>query len=372
MREQFSALRSCCFLNTATLGQVPRCAVDAINAHLQHRDELAGADLFDWFDAVDEVRASVGKLVGCEGSDIAFIPHASQALSLVFNTIDWKPGDRVVTLESEFPNHYYFAGNLASRGVQLVEVPLDRFFDAVDDRTRLVTISTVNYSTGLRAPVEEISRFVRERDIFFYLDGTQSVGALKTDLSKIQPSVFAVDAYKWMLTPQGIGFMYVRPDVREWMQPQVIGWRSHKAWRDPDNLHHGTPEFKTEAERYEGGIVNFTLIFALGAVVDLMLELGADAIETRVMELAKKTRDILRAAGGELTSNTKPHHDSPIVTARFAGLDASDLSKALRAEGVHVAARKGSLRVSPTFYNNEPDLEHLSRALMQIQSRLLR
>jgi hypothetical protein len=95
-------------------------------------------------------------------------------------------------------------------------------------RTRLVAISTVNYSTGFRPPLEEISETLRRRGILLYLDGTQSLGALQFDVSRIRPDLFAVDAYKWLLSPNGAGFMYVSPELRERLAPAVIGWRSHQ------------------------------------------------------------------------------------------------------------------------------------------------
>ena len=185
-----------------------------------------------------------------------------------------------------------------------------------------MAISTVSYATGFRPPLEEISAELRRRGILLYLDGTQSLGALQFDVARIQPDLFAVDAYKWLLSPNGAGFMYVSPELRERLAPAVIGWRSHKDWRNHENLHHGSPEFAAEAEKYEGGMLPFALLYAMDAVIEMVQAIGPERIEQRVIELASQTRDVLRAAGAVLPGGQRPHYDSQIVTARFPGRDA--------------------------------------------------
>ena len=364
-RAEFPALAEWTFLNTATFGQMPRRAVAAAMRHFERRDRFACADFMDWFDDADRIRQLCARLVHAQPSDIAFIPNASTALSLLLGGIDWKPGDRFVTLQDEFPNHYYHPLFLSGRGVEFVETCWDRFYDAITPRTRLVAISMLNYATGLRAPLAEISAFLHQRGVLFYVDGTQGLGALEFDASRLQPDVLAVHGYKWLLSPNGAGFMYVSPAVRRWLAPSVIGWRSHRGWRDHDNLHHGAPEFKTEAEKYEGGMLTFAVLYAMAASIEMFLEIGPAAIERRVMDLVEKTRSVLREAGAVLLSDRYPHYDSPIIAAQFEGTDPSALALRLEGNRVLVAARHGHLRVSPHFYNDETDLEQFAVALRQ-------
>ncbi|MCP5111348.1 MAG: aminotransferase class V-fold PLP-dependent enzyme, partial [bacterium] len=244
--------------------------------------------------------------------------------------------------------------------------PWDGIVEAITHRTRLVVLSTVNYTSGFRPPLGELSKLLRERGIPLYVDGTQSVGALRFDASEVQPAMMAVHAYKWLLGPTGSGFLYVHPEFRSRLEPTVIGWRSHKDWRRVDNLHHGAPDFVEAAEKYEGGMLNFPSLFAMGASVEMMLEIGPEAIEHRVMELAGKLRDILRGLGGRLLYDEKPHYDSPVVAARFPGVDPSELAKALHQRRILISARHGNLRVSTHFYNNEEDLERLHQGLRSL------
>ncbi len=363
VRREFPALGNWTYLNTATFGQIPRRSVDAIARHFAHRDELACHDFLDWFDGADQVRELIARLIHAEPDDIAFLTHASEALSLLLGGLDWQPGDEVLTLDGEFPNNIYAPSMLASGGVVFREVPWRRFYESLNQRTRVVALSTVNYTGGFRPPLEELAPRLRELGVLLYLDGTQSLGALRFDAASIQPDMLAVHAYKWMLAPNGIGFMYVSPSLRRRLAPRVVGWRSHKGWRNVDNLHHGAPEFTDAAEKYEAGMLAHSLIFALGTSVAMMLDIGPERIERRVQELASMARELLRGLGARLLFDEAPHFDSPVIAARFDGRDASALARALFARRVQVSARHGNLRVSTHFYNNEEDLERLAALL---------
>ncbi len=361
VRREFPALAHWTYLNTATFGQLPRRATEAVARHFAHRDELACADFLAWYDDADRLRAKLGRLINCSPADIAFVPNASTALGLVLAGLDWQPGDRVLTLEHEFPNNLYAPGLLERFEVETIAAAWQRLYESVSARTRLVIVSSVNYNTGFAPPLDELADFLHSRGILLYIDGTQSVGALRFDAGRVQPDMFAVHGYKWLLSPNGAGFFYIAPELRERLQPNVVGWRSHRDWRNVDNLHHGTPELPATAEKYEGGSVSFALLYAMEASVDLLLEIGSEAIERRVLGLAAAARGILRNLGGSVADGA-----SPIVAARFESRDVSALARALKEQRVLVAARRGHLRVSPHLYNNEQDLEIFEWALRKL------
>jgi selenocysteine lyase/cysteine desulfurase len=358
VRREFPALANWTYLNTATFGQLPRRATEAVARHFAHRDELACWDFLAWYDDADRIRAKIARLIGCSPGDIAFVSNASTALGLLLAGLDWHSGDRVLTLEHEFPSNLYAPGLLQRFGVEMIACPWERFYESVNASTRLVILSSVNYNTGFAPPLAELADFLRARGILLFIDGTQSLGALRFDVRRIQPDMFAVHGYKWLLSPNGAGFFYIAPQLRERLQPNVVGWRSHRDWRNVDNLHHGAPEFPTTAEKYEGGSVSFALLYAMEASLELILEIGPEAIEQRVLGLAAAARRILCELGGSVADGS-----SPIVAARFENRDVSALARALKEQRVLVAARRGHLRVSPHLYNNEQDLEVFKRAL---------
>jgi len=358
IRGEFPALSNWTYLNSATFGQLPTRAVEAAAAHWAHRDELACADFLEWYDDAQRLRGSIARLINSNADDIAFVPSASAGLGIVAGGIEWRPGDNVVTLQDEFPNCLYLPALVERYGVEFREVPCERLFESVDQRTRLVAISEVNYASGFRPPLAEISRFLRERGVPLFVDGTQSVGALRMDVQAVDPDAVAVHGYKWMCSPTGVGFLYVAPRLREKLPPNAVGWRSHRTWRDVDDLHHGTPILTDSAEKYEGGGLPFALLYAMEASVDMMLEIGPEAIEKRVLELAASTRQRLARLGAEV-----PDRGSQIVAAKFPGEDSSRLARELKSRRVLVAARHGFLRVSPHFYNNAEDLDRMEQAL---------
>ena len=357
VRGEFPALENWTYLNSATYGQMPRCATQAMMNHLARRDRLACTDFLSWFDDADRLRAAIGRLIHCEADDVGFVPNASTALGILLGGVNWRAGDRIVTLAGEFPNNLY-APHFAGPDVEFVETTWERFYEAITPRTRLVAVSLLNYASGFRTPVEEIAPYLRERGVMLYLDGTQGLGALRLDVSAVRPTMFAVHGYKWMLSPTGAGFFYIDPEVRERIQPSVVGWRSDKRWRGVDDLHLGKPEFRAAAERFEGGMIPFSLLAALEAVVGMMLELGPENIERRVLGLADTLRGELRALGATVADGA-----TPIVSARFSDRDVSALSRMLKERRIVVSARHGYLRVSPHLYNNEQDLRTLSAAL---------
>ena len=373
VRGQFPLLQDWAYLNTASFGPLPSCAVEAAAEHYRRRNDNACLDFLDWYSDIETIRRQAARLVGADADDIAFAPNTATVLSWLINGIEWKAGDHILSLSDEFPNNLYSGAMLEARGVEFTRALVPEghfspaeFLDQVTGRTRLVLLSAVNYSTGLRPPLDPIGAALRERGVLFYVDGTQSVGALATDVRSAHIDVLGVHGYKWLCSPMGIGFAYVRPEVREWLEPSVYSWRSHRNWRDVDHLHHGAPDLPAEAMRYEGGGQNFSGLYAMGAVLRLLESLGRKTVDDRVSAVASSTRDLLRRRGATLLSDHHPHYDSPIIAAKFPQQDASALAVELQQRRIAVAARKGNLRVSPHFFNNDDDLERLDTALTAI------
>ncbi len=358
LRAQFPSLSHWTYLNTATFGQLPVRVVDAVDRHFAHREELACSDFLEWFDDMDELRTQLGRMLHCRAADVAFIPNAGYALSSLLGRLDWRTGDQIVTLDHEFPNHYYYPAWLKRHGVELIETTFENFYRALTPRTRVVAISSMNYSTGFRPPLVEVAEELRRRGILFYLDATQGIGALDYDLSAIRPDLFSANAYKWLLSPAGAAFMVIAPELAERLDPLVMGWRSDAGWRSVESLNHEAPRFEHTAAKFESGLLSFPSLYGLAEAVRMTLEIGVPQIEKRVLELGALTAAMLRSKGGEIAND-----NTPIVSARFADRDVSETAARLKAQRILVSARHGHLRVSTHYYNNEADLDALSAAL---------
>jgi cysteine desulfurase/selenocysteine lyase len=361
IRKEFPALRDRIYLNTATFGQVPLFAADAMAQHMQQRNQTASADFMQWFADMDDIRGLAAQLIGATADDIAFVPNASTGLAWLMNGLKWQAGDEVLTLDDEFPNQLYQGPAAARAGVGFRAVPWQQLEQSITERTRVVLMSTVNYGNGRRARVEELGPRLRERGILLYLDATQSLGAVRIDMQRAQPAMLCADAYKWMMSPNGAGICYISPELRQQLQPVQLGWRSDTGWRGVDDLNHGDPRLGTSAADFEGGMLPFPSIYAMGAVLRWMQQLGHAAIEAHVLGLASELRRALAALGAEVNED-----NSNIVSARFPTHDSLALVKQLREREIHISARYGSLRIAPHIYNDSSDVAALINALRLI------
>ncbi len=365
VRSQFPSLQHSVWLNTATFGQVPLRAQDAIRGHYERRNTLGPKDFLNWFAEADEIRADIARLFHVTADDVAFIPHTSSALSLIVHALDWEPGDEVLTFKNEFPNQIYAAALLEERGVHLRTVALARWRESLNHRTKLVALSHTNYATGEHADIHGMADAVHACGAVLYVDGTQTAGVRQVSFRASPPDLYAVNAYKWMNSPPGAGFLLAPADTRQWLEPHTVGWRSHKDWRNVNQLHLGMPEFAMSAERYEGGMLPFVNLFAMRESIRMVLELGMDAVEARVLHLTSLVCEVLRAEGavpchgdngaGHIVAATLPDHADPGIVA-----------KALEQRDVLVSARHGYLRISPHYYNDESDIAAFGMALREV------
>jgi selenocysteine lyase/cysteine desulfurase len=358
VRNHFPSLEGKIYLNTATMGQLPRATTDALIGHLQRRDANACADFLEWFSDLERIRGKVARLIHAQSDDIAFVPSTSHALSILLHGIDWKPGDRILTFENEFPNNTYAPQLLTRKGVEFREIPLAEVDAHLDDRVRLVIVSALNYVTGQRAPLQDLRAKLDRVGALLYVDATQGCGGLHLNVTDFQPDVMGVHGYKWLLSPTGAGFVYVRESVRQWLEPDVIGWRSHHTWQDVNNLHHGMPEFSSTAHRYEGYFPPMPLLYALEQSVDLFLAIGQQKIEARILAVAGLLRTELQALGAHVAND-----NTPILACRFPHRDSGQLARDLIERNIQVSARHGYLRVSAHLYNDEQDVAAIAHAL---------
>ncbi len=365
VRAEFPSLQGRTFLNTATFGQLPRRTKEAALAHFERREKTGALEFLEWFDDLDETRARVARLIHGTQDDIAFVPNAGYALSLAMSSINWEEGDELLTLHHEFPNQLYGHSSVGARGV---ECDWHEFEAHVTARTRLVALSTVNYTTGLRPDLGRLVKDLRGRGIVVYLDGTQSCGALEFNCAATAPDFFAVDAYKWMISPNGATFIYVNPEMRRRLKPNVLGWRSDKDWRNVTHLHHGAPRFGEGAEKYEPGMLAFASLYGMDASLQLIEEIGVARIEERVLGLADLLRSELAAMGAEFFRSKGECLPSQIVTAGLPGVDSAMMAKKLAEQNINISARRAYLRISPHFYNNEDDVAVLLAAIRKLHS----
>jgi selenocysteine lyase/cysteine desulfurase len=368
-RSWFPVTRELAYLNHAGVAPISTRAQEALARYAAEASERGAFDYARFYDAeVERVRGRAALLLGASSEEIAFVKNTSEGLGLVAAGLDWQAGDRVVTCDLEYPSNVYPWWSLASRGVETVMLPGREGrlpFESVEQalahpRARLLALSSVEFGSGARNDVEALGRLCRERGVLFCVDAIQSLGCLPLDVERCGVDFLAADGHKWLLSVEGCGIFYGSRRVLDRVTPRVVGWRSVTDNLDYDRYHL---ELQPGAGRFEEGTPNTAGIFALGAALDLLLEIGVEAIAGRVLGLTEELCAGLAARGARVLSPRGPGETSGIVSFRV-GDEAPERSAArLKQAGVLVAARRGGVRASPHFYNDRSDLERLLDAL---------
>jgi selenocysteine lyase/cysteine desulfurase len=334
-------------------------------------DDVAvnGAVNYDhWCAAYDHTRRSAARLVNARAHEIAFMRNTSDAISAVANGIAWREGDNVVTCNVEFPaNIYPWMRLREERGIKMKmaaesdgRIDVDELLSLVDDRTRAVTLSWVQFANGFRAPLERIGRFCRQRGIIFLVDVIQGLGGLKIDVERDCVDAFAADAHKYLLGPEGVALLYISDRIIDLIRPTVVGWMSVK-----DYDHHLDYDlvYREGALRFESGTLNTAGVYGLGAAIDLFLEVGEEKIEEHLLGLSDYLACRLAEKGYEVISSRREGERSGIITCKHEKHSPGHLYRLLRSKDIITAPRAKRLRISPHFYNTREEVDQLIRAL---------
>jgi selenocysteine lyase/cysteine desulfurase len=312
------------------------------------------------------VRRLAGQLLNADPLDIAFIKNTSEGIGIVAEGLLWQAGDNVVTTEDEYPANLYPWMNLAGRGVELRRVPsrdgrilLDDLRAALDERTRLVSLSFVEYASGFRNDLAAVGAMCREKGVLFFVDAIQGLGVLPLDVRSTPIDFLAADGHKWLLGPEGAGLFWIRRELIERLHPVGVGWNSVI---DSRNFSRVEFRLKPHAGRWESGSLNVGGILALGANLELLLALGIDAIAERVLHLTDYLCEHAAKIGLEVYSSRRRDETSGIVSLVVPG-DVRAIVRRCRDVGIVVNQRAGRLRVSPHAYNTTEELDRLVELL---------
>jgi selenocysteine lyase/cysteine desulfurase len=367
-RAELPVTAACVYLNHAGMGALPRRAAERMKTLADTVSQSGDRHWLERNAEVERVRGLAARLLGArEPREVAFVDNTSTGLSMIAEGFAWEPGDNVVGAEREFPSNVYPWMRLAERGVEYRTVPerdgrIDdgELLAKIDDRTRMLVLSSVQYASGYRADLRRLGAACRERGVLFVVDVIQSLGALAHDVESERIDAAVAACHKWQLGPEGIGLLYVSDRVIERIRPLAAGWRSMREMFDWTRL---AVDFQEGARRFESGTMNMYGIAALGGSLELLLEAGAPAIEERILALADRAAAGLAARGFQVISSRRPGETSGIVSARHPAIRAADLVHRLAAADIVVAARAGRFRVAPHFYNTEDEIDRMLEAV---------
>jgi len=368
-RDEFPVTRRVVHFNHAGVAPASTRVARAVAAFVDEALDLDHTTDAVWSERTEKVRAQFASLVGAQTDEIAFVKNTSEGLSLVAAGLDWKPGDNVIAPDGEYPSNIYPWLGLRRFGVETRLVrparatwQVDDLRAAADARTRLVSLSFVDWQTGARTDPAPLGAWCRERGILFVVDGIQGVGALRLDVEAANIDCLAVGGHKWLLSLEGVGGLYLSRRVVGRLHSVLHGWKSVS---DCETYlpYHFDP--RPDAAKFEPGSSPYLGITALGAALEMLLEVGAERIEARILELTDRLATGLRARGAEIVSPWQRSQRSGIVNFRL-GDDPEKLRDALLAHGFFLRMRAGGIRVAPHFYNDEEEIDRLLAALDQI------
>jgi selenocysteine lyase/cysteine desulfurase len=368
------AAKNWSYFDHAAVAPISQPAADAIDKWLSDAVEVGNPKWLEWVKGVEAMRANAASMIGAHTDEIALVANTTAGITLVAEGLDWRDGDNVVTLADEFPSNVYPWFNLADRGVETRRVPtmasgeldLNRLAEAVDDRTRIVTVSWVGFATGYRHDVRAISQIAHERGALFFLDAIQGLGAFPIDVNEFGVDFLAADGHKWLLGPEGAGIAYIRREHLEKLRPFGSGWHSVVPGQD---YTHIELNLRKTAARYEGGSQNNAGMLGLGGSLQLLTEMGPESVAAAILDITDRACERLTEIGANIVSDRRLDHRngeqrSGIVAFELPGRGNSlAIKRYCTQQNVVFGVRAGRLRISPHAYNNEEDLDRLVEAL---------
>lgn len=351
------------YLNHAAVAPWPVRTAEAVRQFADENSRLGAADYPRWMTVEQQLREQMAWLVGAGSSeDISIQKSTSEGLSAIAHGLEWQPGQNVACFRQEFPSNRVVWQSLERYGVEtrLVDLESDpedpeaALFRSCDEKTRMISVSSVQYGTGIRMDLARIGQFCRDRGILFCVDAIQSLGAFEFDLKAIGAHFVVADGHKWMLGPEGVALLYTDPDLRPGMKLHQYGWHMLE---HPSYFEQIESEPATSGKRFECGSPNLLGSHALNSSLSLIREIGLATISKRILEnSALMIERIERDNRLELISPRGESRRSGIVTFRVKGLESESLYRELMKRRVICAPRGGGIRFSPHFYTEAEKL----------------
>ncbi len=369
LRSLFPITKDAVYLNHAAVSPPPLLTVAAVTAQLNNVVEHGLLHYRSWVATKERARRLAAEMIGARPEQIAFMRNTSDGLSTVANGLRWKSGENVVTFRREFPSNIYPWLRLREAyGVEVRmceerdgRIDLDELIGLIDGRTRVVAISQVQYASGFRADLERLGRAARKVDALLVVDVIQAMGVVQTNVEAELIDVAAGACHKWLLTPEGIGVLYLSDRARERIEPTLVGWVSVPAPEDYGNFEQ---EWNHGALAWETGTAATALLHGLEASLRLLTETGVERIAAHLEELTDYLCERLGGRDYEIVSSRRTGEKSQIVCLRHRGGQTPNAIYAhLKRQNIQVAPRGDRIRISPHLYNVKHEIDALVDAL---------
>jgi selenocysteine lyase/cysteine desulfurase len=374
-RAEFPWTANTIYLNHAGIGPLPERARRAIEANT--RERAAPVTLTDdrLMGVLADGRAKAARLIGADPEEIALATNTSFGLNLAARMLPLSPGDVVLVSDQDFPANVFAWRQLVDRGVRLEIIPRTpdgwpdelRMMERMQDpRVRVLAVSQVEFHTGYRADLAGLGEAARATATFFVVDAIQALGHIGFDVRDTPVDILACGAQKWLLSPWGSGFMYVRRELIESLTSPLAGWNAYEGTENFSTLVDYGGRLRGDARRFELWTLPYQDILGMNLALDLLHELGLEVIEAHVAAIGEPVLEWARRTGVRLRSPEGAR------SAGIIALDAEDVPgglAALRGAGVATVVREGGLRLAPHCYNTIQEMEQVVDLLDQSLSR---
>lgn len=374
IRQEFPLLETKTYLNSCSYGVLATRVEAAFEKYLESR-RTRGSDWEAWVGELENLRGCLSRLLCCPPEDVSISTSLSDSLNALASSLDFSQArDTIVTTDFDFPTTSQIWLAQERRGACVVRaraddtgvtIPLAAFDTLIDDRTKIVSLPWICYRNGVKLDIEPIIRLARERGALVFVDAYQAVGSLPLAAPELGADFVAGGCLKYLLGTAGIGFMYVRNSVQSPLIPVATGWFA-QANIDAMDIHRNEPS--PLARRFESGTPNVSATYACAAGIELVLDVGLEAIRERAVRLTGLIASGVKSRGWKLVTPASPDRHGSLIA--IAATDAPALVRALAEDDIVVSDRDNNLRVSPHFYNDDEDIERLFAALER-NARLL-
>jgi selenocysteine lyase/cysteine desulfurase len=352
------------YLNHAAISPTPLPVYYEVNRYLI--DVMRVGSITVNQEEIDElfhIREKIGKLINSSPDEISLIPNTSYGINIVAHGVDLKEGENVVTDNLEFPATVYPFIKLQKRGVKVKiakvrpETIEDDILSETDKNTRLISISHVSFNTGVRIDVKKIVKEAKELGALVLLDIIQSAGAVDINVKELDVDFAVAGGYKWLMAPQGSGFIYVKKGLIE--DPPFYGWKSSSNYLDFDAEHF---IMEKGPRRFEIGTIDIAANLGLAKSCEI-IDSNKEEIFQRVLQLSEYT--IKLAEENKFEAITPKDKRAGIVVIKVK--NPKKASEFLLRKGIIVSPRGEGIRISTHFYNMEEEIE---KTIVEIKNYL--
>jgi cysteine desulfurase/selenocysteine lyase len=369
IREQFPITKNKTFLNHAAISPLPKPVADAVRKYAEEFSNL-GTTSIEWNDGGKPLFA---KLACAQPGEIALIENTSVGLNIAANVLCYPPNSKIVTTDLEYPSVVY-PWLRQSLGVKIHyvnningKISLDDVEKAVDDKTVAVAISHIEYVNGFRHNLRVLSEIAHEHGAYLIVDAIQSAGTMQIDVRRDDVDFLMAACYKWLLSPPGAAYLYVKDELIEKFEPPFVGWASvnQEVFETVDFWDIWNLKLSKTASRFEVGSPSIASFTGATEAMKMLLDFGLENVRKRIIKLTDHLIDSVKDMGFKLQTPEEKQCRSGIVNFKVS--KPQRLIQKLEKKGIVVSARAHGIRVSPHFYNTEEEIDKLMKEIKKAE-----